>query len=79
MPMQRAMSSFTSWRVQEGESMAEKKERGRFSIKFNENDSSHAAVIEILEKQGPHSKAQFIANAILHYVHCTETRDIHPD
>lgn len=58
--------------------MAEKKERGRFSIKFNENDPSHAAVIELLEKQGPHSKAQFIANAILHYVHCTETPDIHP-
>lgn len=58
--------------------MAEKKERGRFSIKFNENDPSHAAVIELLEKQGPHSKAQFIANAILHYVHRTETPDIHP-
>ena len=58
--------------------MAEKKERGRFSIKFNENDPSHAAVIELLEKQGPHSKAQFIANAILHYVHCTEMPDIRP-
>lgn len=75
--MQRVMSSFTSWRVQEGEFMAEKKERGRFSIKFNENDPSHAAVIELLEKQGAHSKAQFIANAIQHYVHCTETPDIH--
>ena len=58
--------------------MVEKKERGRFSIKFNENAPSHAAVIELLEKQGPHSKAQFIANAILHYVHCTEMPDIHP-
>lgn len=58
--------------------MTEKKERGRFSIKFNENDPSHAAVIGLLEKQGPHSKAQFIANAILHYVHCTEMPDIHP-
>ena len=58
--------------------MIEKKERGRFSIKFNENDPSHAAVIELLEIQGTHSKAQFIANAILHYVHCTEMPDIHP-
>ena len=58
--------------------MAEKKERGRFSIKFNENDPSHAAVIELLEKQPPHSKAPFIVNAILHYVHCTEVPDIHP-
>ena len=48
--------------------MADKKDRGRFTIKFNENDPSHAAVIELLEKQGSHSKAQFIANAILHYV-----------
>lgn len=53
--------------------MKEKKDRERFSIKFNENDPAHDAVIRLLEKQGPHSKAQFIVNAILHYVHCLET------
>jgi len=56
--------------------MTAKKDRGRFSIKFNERDPSHEVIIRILEEQGPHSKAQFIANAILHYMHCTQTPDI---
>ena len=58
--------------------MADKKDRGRFTIKFNENDPSHAAVIELLEKQGSHSKAQFIANAILHYVRDTKLPESPP-
>ena len=56
--------------------MKEKKDRERFSIKFNENDPAHEAVIRLLEKQGPHSKAQFIVNAVLHYVNCKEAPDI---
>lgn len=56
--------------------MGEKKNRERFSIKFNENDPAHDTVIRLLEKQGPHSKAQFIVNAILHYINCRETPDI---
>ncbi len=55
--------------------MKEKKDRERFSIKFNENDPAHDAVIRMLEKQGPHSKAQFIVNAVLHYINCPETPD----
>lgn len=55
--------------------MQEKKDRERFSIKFNENDPAHDAVIRLLEKQGPHSKAQFIVNAVLHYINCFETPD----
>lgn len=55
--------------------MKEKKDRERFSIKFNENDPAHDAVIRLLEKQGPHSKAQFIVNAVLHYINCSETPD----
>lgn len=55
--------------------MKEKKDRERFSIKFNANDPAHDAVIRLLEKQGPHSKAQFIVNAVLHYVNCPETPD----
>lgn len=58
--------------------MPTKKNPGRFSIKFNENDPSHRIVIDLLEKQGPHSKAAFIVNAVLHYIHCTETPDIMP-
>ena len=56
--------------------MAGKKDRERFTIKFNENDPAHRKVIEILESQGAHSKAPFIVNAILHYIHCPETPDI---
>lgn len=56
--------------------MRSKKDRGRFSIRFNENDPAHRAVIDILEQQGPRQKAQFIANAVLHYIHCSETPDI---
>lgn len=56
--------------------MRSKKDRGRFSIKFNENDPAHRAVIDILEQQGSRQKAQFIANAVLHYIQCSETPDI---
>lgn len=76
MPMQRGMNFFIRWKRQAGESMGKKKDRERFSIKFNENDPSHETVIGILEQQGPRQKAQFIANAVLHYIHCPETPDI---
>lgn len=76
MPTQKGMSSFTGWKPEAGEPMKEKKDRERFSIKFNENDPTHDTVIRLLEKQGPHSTAQFIVNAILHYVNCSETSDI---
>ena len=76
MPMQRGMNFFIRWKRQAGESMGKKKDRERFSIKFNENDPSHETVIGILEQQGPRQKAQFIANAVLHYIHCGKTPDI---
>ena len=76
MPMQRGMNFFIRWKRQAGEFMGGKKDRERFSIKFNENDPAHDAVIRLLEKQGPHSKAQFLVNAVLHYVNCPETPDI---
>lgn len=56
--------------------MGDKKDRGRFSIKFNENDPAHRMVIEVLERQGARQKAQFLANAVLHYIHCSETPDL---
>ena len=76
MPMRRGMNFFIRWKRQAGESMGKKKDRERFSIKFNEKDPSHETVIGILEQQGPRQKAQFIANAVLHYIHCPETPDI---
>lgn len=56
--------------------MSIKKDRSRFTIKFNENAPAHETVIRLLEKQAPRSKANFIANAILHYIHCPEISDI---
>lgn len=56
--------------------MAEKKDRGRFTLRLNEKDPAHAEVIRVLEQQDPHSKGRFIANAVLHYIHCDETPDI---
>ena len=76
MPMQKVMNFSIRWKRQAGELMGGKKDRERFSIKFNENDPAHDAVIRLLEKQRPRSKAQFLVNAVLHYINCPETPDI---
>ena len=47
--------------------MAAKKERGRFSLRFNIGDPVQRAAVELLELQPPHSKAQYIANALVYY------------
>lgn len=47
--------------------MAAKKERGRFSLRFNIGDPVQRAAVELLELQPPHSKAQYIANALTYY------------
>lgn len=56
--------------------MPDKKDRDRFSIKFNLSDPLHMAAVELLEQQGPRRKAQFVANAVLHYANCPETPQI---
>lgn len=56
-------------------SMSEKKDVCRFTIQFNPADPCHLRVIELLNSQG-RSKAQFIANAITHYLHCSQTPNI---
>ena len=55
--------------------MSEKKEQNKFTIQFNPADSTHQQVIDILNRQG-RRKAQFIVNAVQHYLHCPETPDI---
>ena len=52
--------------------MSEKKYCGRFCIQFNSDDPRHLQVIELLESQG-RRKANFIAEAILHYTGESET------
>lgn len=55
--------------------MTGKKEPGKFTIKFNMMDPAHRQVIDMLEPMG-RTKAQFLANAVLHYIHCDQTPDI---
>ena len=58
--------------------MSQKKDVGKFTIQFNPIDPCHQRVIELLNSQG-RRKAQFIANAITHYIHCSQTPDIPQD
>ena len=54
--------------------MFEKKDPGKFTVRFNPEDPQQRAVIDLLNKQGRY-KAQFLTSAILHYVHCSKTPD----
>lgn len=55
--------------------MACKKEPCKFTVQFNPSDPCHQQTVSILNQQG-RRKAQFIVNAIMHYLHCTETPEI---
>lgn len=52
--------------------MTDKKDPGKFTIRFNICDPQHKAVIDLLNRQG-RSKAQFLVSAVLHYINCKET------
>lgn len=52
-----------------------KKDLYKFTIQFNSGDPHHQQTAEILNQQG-RRKAQFLVNAVLHYLHCNETPDI---
>lgn len=67
MRMQMAMSICTGLKPQAGDGMGEKKERGRFTLRFNEGDHIHEAAIGLLELQSPRTKAQYVANAVVYY------------
>lgn len=45
-----------------------KKDPGKFTVRFNIADPQQREVVETLDKQG-RCKAQFITNAVLHYIH----------
>ena len=55
--------------------MAEKKDPSKFTIGFNSQDPQHQIVVDLINQQG-RRKAQFLVNAVLHYIHCPETPDI---
>lgn len=53
--------------------MPEKKDPGKFTISLNLEDPIQREVAQAINRQGPRRKAQFIVNAISHYIHCAET------
>lgn len=55
--------------------MACKKYENKFTIQFNAADPAHQQIIKVLNQQG-RKKAQFLVNAIQHYIHCPETPEI---
>lgn len=55
--------------------MTDKKDPGKFTVRFNICDPRHRTVIDLLNQQG-RNKAQFLANAVLHYINCTEVPEI---
>lgn len=52
-----------------------KKDLFRFTIQFNSGDPQHQQTAEILNQQG-RRKAQFLVNAVMHYLHCSEAPNI---
>ena len=55
--------------------MAEKKDPGKFTVRFNIHDPQHQTVVALLNQQG-RNKAQFLASAVLHYINCKETPNL---
>lgn len=55
--------------------MREKKDPYKFTIQFNPSDPTHQQTAVLLNRQG-RRKAQFLVNAVMHYVHCSQTPDI---
>lgn len=56
--------------------MPGKKDPGRFTISLNLEDPIQREVAAAINRQGARRKAQFIVNAISHYIHCPETPTI---
>lgn len=55
--------------------MAAKKDPYKFTIQFNPADPIHLQTADLLNRQG-RRKAQFLVNAVMHYIHCSQTPDI---
>ena len=55
--------------------MADKKDPGKFTVRFNIHDPQHQTVVALLNQQG-RNKAQFLASAVLHYISCKETPNL---
>ena len=58
--------------------MAEKKSVRRFTIQFNKNDPAHLNAADILNRLEWRGKAQYVADAVLHYFSRGETVSAEP-
>ena len=47
-----------------------KKSETKFTIQFNRMDASHLQVADILNRQQRYGKAQYIVDAVIHYINC---------
>ena len=57
--------------------MSEKKDPGKFTIRFNIADPQQRAAAELLNRQGRY-KAQFITNAMLFYTYAASDSQVDP-
>lgn len=57
--------------------MAQKNNPMRFTVQFSPGDPCHQQTVDILNQQG-RRKAQFIVNAVMHYINCSEIPDVKP-
>ena len=55
--------------------MVEKKDPGKFTIGFNENDPAHQQVIELLNRQAA-AKGSLLSMRYCNYIHCSEPPEI---
>lgn len=55
--------------------MCKKKDPYKFTIQFNPSDPTHQQTVVLLNQQG-RRKAQLLVNAVMHYIHCSQTPDI---
>lgn len=55
--------------------MTKKKDPYKFTIQFNPGDPAHRQTTDLLNGL-ERRKAQFIVNAVMHYIHCKETPDM---
>jgi|GEM_PF-1048013 len=53
----------------------DKKSIAKFTIQFSRKDPAHIQVTEILNRQGRGDKAQYIVDAVLHYVNSGGARE----
>ena len=65
--MQLDLNTCTGLKQWAGDNHDGQKRKGRFSLRFNIGDPVQRAAVELLELQPPHSKAQYIANALVYY------------